>query len=548
MARMCVITRRLDVARICLGKMGDATAAMLVREAKVREPEPEAQAGELAIQLGMVDEAERLFTQCGRWDLLIQLHQTMGHWEKALKVAASHNRIASRATNYAYARELEKMGLTHLAIEHYMKSETHRFEVPRMLKYSPNDLEAFVNTHADRSIQRWWAQTLEAEGRLDEARDYYLQATDYLSLVRVLCCMGQNERAEELCNETGDPAACYHLARQLENNGDIDQAIRLFTRAKAISSAVRLCKEHNRNDHLYSLAQLGKPEDMLEAAVHLESVPDYTNKAILLFNKAGYIGRAVELAFQTHQFAALQSVAGSLDDRIDPALLKKCAEFFVQNNQFDRAVDVLAAGKQYWEALKTCAEYNVPIADELAERLTPPATSTIPEAERVSILVELGELCLGQGQYHMACKKFTQAGSRIAAMKALLRSGDTEKIIFFTNVSKQREIYVMAANYLQTLEEWKTNVDTMRTIVQFYTRGRALESLASFYESCAQTEIEEFGNYEKATGALTEAYKVLLKVVNSATVDESSELRIQKRLAHIRTKVTMCKEFLETQM
>ncbi|KAF5400357.1 hypothetical protein PHET_06516 [Paragonimus heterotremus] len=144
---------------------------------------------------------------------------------------------------------------------------------------------------------------------------------------------------------------------------------------------------------------------------------------------------------------------------------------------------------QYWDALKLCAEYNVPITDDLADKLTPSPNGTMSDSERTSILIELGELCLSQGQYHLACKQFTQAGSRIAAMKALLRSGDTSKIIFFANVSKQKEIYVMAANYLQTLDDWRSNVDYMRTIVQFYTRGRAPESLASFYESCAHVSI-----------------------------------------------------------
>ncbi|KAA3676159.1 intraflagellar transport protein 140, partial [Paragonimus westermani] len=515
MARMCVNTCRLDVARLCLGKMGNPMAALMVREARSREPEAEAHAGELAIQLGMPNEAERLFTQCGRWDLVIRLHQSLGQWDKALRVATSHNRIALRATHYAYAKELESMGKVEQAIE--------------------------------QSIYRWWAQTLEAQGKLDEARTYYVQAKDYLSLVRVLCCLGRNEDAETLCNETGDPAACYHLARQMEANGGIEQAIRLFTRAKAYSSAVRLCKEHNRNDHLYSLAQLGRVEDMLEAATHLESVPAYANKAVLLFHKAGHSGRAVELAFQTRQYAALQTVASSLDDKIDPTLLRRCAEFFTQNNQFDRAVDVLAAGKQYWDALKLCAEYNVRITDGLVDKLTPPPSGTLSDSERTGILIELGELCMSQGQYHLACKQFTQAGSRIAAMKALLRSGDTSKIIFFANVSKQKEIYVMAANYLQTLNDWRSNTDYMRTIVQFYTRGRAPESLASFYEACAHAEIEELGSYEKATGALTEAYKVLLKAINSTTTNESTELRLQKRLTQIKTKATMCKEFAETQ-
>ena len=38
------------------------------------------------------------------------------------------------------------------------------------------------------------------------------------------------------------------------------------------------------------------------------------------------------------------------------------------------------------------------------------------------------------------------------AMKALLRGGDSEKVIFFAGVSRQKEIYLMAANYLQTLD------------------------------------------------------------------------------------------------
>ena len=68
---------------------------------------------------------------------------------------------------------------------------------------------------------------------------------------------------------------------------------------------------------------------------------------------------------------------------------------------------------------------------------------------RKLIYERIGECCMAQGIYHLATKNFTQAGNRIQAMKALLKSGDTEKIIFFAGVSRQREIYVMAANYLQ---------------------------------------------------------------------------------------------------
>lgn len=53
MARMCVKTQRLDVAKVCLGNMGHARGARALREAE-QEPEQEAKVTMLAIQLGML--------------------------------------------------------------------------------------------------------------------------------------------------------------------------------------------------------------------------------------------------------------------------------------------------------------------------------------------------------------------------------------------------------------------------------------------------------------------------------------------------------------
>ena len=73
-------------------------------------------------------------------------------------------------------------------------------------------------------------------------------------------------------------------------------------------------------------------------------------------------------------------------------------------------------------------------------------------------------------------------------MKALLKSGDTEKIVFFAGVSRQKEIYVMAANYLQSLD-WRKDPEIMKNIISFYTKGRALELLAGFYDACAMVSV-----------------------------------------------------------
>lgn len=70
-------------------------------------------------------------------------------------------------------------------------------------------------------------------------------------------------------------------------------------------------------------------------------------------------------------------------------------------------------------------------------------------------------------------------------MKALLKSGDTERIVFFANVSRQPDIYVLAGNYLQALD-WRSNPEYVKHIVNFYTKAKTPELLVGFYEACAQ--------------------------------------------------------------
>jgi intraflagellar transport protein 140 len=52
LARMCVTTKRMDVAYVCMGNMRNVVGARALREAE-REPELEARVAALAIQLGM---------------------------------------------------------------------------------------------------------------------------------------------------------------------------------------------------------------------------------------------------------------------------------------------------------------------------------------------------------------------------------------------------------------------------------------------------------------------------------------------------------------
>lgn len=53
MAKMCVKTKRLDVAALCLGNMGHARGARALRQS-MKEPQLDARVAMLALQLGML--------------------------------------------------------------------------------------------------------------------------------------------------------------------------------------------------------------------------------------------------------------------------------------------------------------------------------------------------------------------------------------------------------------------------------------------------------------------------------------------------------------
>ena len=59
-------------------------------------------------------------------------------------------------------------------------------------------------------------------------------------------------------------------------------------------------------------------------------------------------------------------------------------------------------------------DQTVEINEDLAEKLTPNKDDAgIDTMERVKILEAIAEVCMHQGEYHLATKKFTQAGNKI---------------------------------------------------------------------------------------------------------------------------------------
>ncbi|KAF0691673.1 Aste57867_17141 [Aphanomyces stellatus] len=542
MAHMCVKTKRLDVAEVCLGNMGHARGAAAVNGAKVENPEVEAPIAMVAIQLGLLDDAARLYKECGRFDLLNKLYQSAGYWSKAIEVASKRDRIHLKTTHFAYAKHLEEEGNLKEAIRQYEEAGTAAKDVPRML-FSLGKID-MLNNYASKSddpkLLLWWAQYQESNQQFDNAITSYRRAKDYLSLVRVLCHKKDFDQAAQVVASTNNRAAAYHLARQYEANDNIPGAIQFYATSGCYNHAIRLSREYNLDGDLMNYALLSKPGPMLECAQYFEAKREF-EKAVVLYHKGGHVSKAIEICFQAQLFDELHTIADELGSSTNtsPIVLGKCADFFAKNGQFAKAVPLLIRANRIADALDICVINKVKITEEMADKLTPPKPADendkVAMKRRTDLMMKLAKCCKHQGSFHLATKKYTQAGAKLKAMKCLLKSGDTEKVIFFANVSRNNEIFVLAANYLQNLD-WRKDADIAKNIVGFYTKAKAFDQLAGFYDACAQVEIDDYKDYEKAKEVLADACKVASK---SATAGK------EKRVAALEQRIGCIDQFLK---
>ncbi|CAK5020859.1 unnamed protein product [Meloidogyne enterolobii] len=83
------------------------------------------------------------------------------------------------------------------------------------------------------------------------------------------------------------------------------------------------------------------------------------------------VGSALDYACKTGQFGALDLIAQELNEKSDPSVLTRAAQFFSSNQQDRTAVQLLVFAKRYNEAVQLCLRKNVIITEELDNLLTP---------------------------------------------------------------------------------------------------------------------------------------------------------------------------------
>ena len=533
LARLCVKTKRLDVAEVCLANMQDAISARALRESR-DEPEPEARFAILAMSLGMIEEAEKLLKRCKRHDLLSDLYVACGKWEVAAKYSETNDRIRVIPVLYRCARHYEMSGNSEQALTFFNEAKCYGQEAPRILFQMGriDELRALVMTTRDKDMLLWWAQYLESQGDPQGALDCYTAANDAFHVVRILvgATPPDIDRAMEVVTDprnSNGKGAAFFIARHFEEQRNVQKAVHFYELAGAVKSAIRICRENEMHHDIVSLClKCGDPHILLETAAYFEDRGIF-DKAAHLYRKGGDNQRAIDVCIKGGLYDELHHISESLDSAADPETFISMAEHFINAGQFDKAVQMLVFAKAFNEALQLCMDRGVKLTEDMAEAMTLPKTEANEDEEyRLGLLKKVAKVAKMQESWHLACKKYTQAGERVKAMKTLLRSGDTEKIIFFANHSRNDEIYVLAANYLQS-QPWQSTPAIYKNIVAFYTRAKAFDSLAGFYDAAAQVQIDEFRNYDKALMTLREAQKTLDKGDMSAQKKDLLRRRVE---------------------
>ncbi|XP_044589157.1 intraflagellar transport protein 140 homolog isoform X2 [Cotesia glomerata] len=515
LAKICVKTKQLNMAVLCLGHMKCVRGTKAFRQSIINSNlNLETKIANLAVELGLYADAEHLFREAGRLDLLGNFLETCNRHSEAITLAVNENKISEKLSYYNYAKILEQQGNVEEAIKMYTKANSDKFEISKILFNQPKELHSYLAASNDKDIKNWYAQYIESTGEIECALRLYENEKNTLAATRILCFLGRDEEACNLVMKTNHAASAYHLAAFYESVNNITQAVHFYTVSKAYSNAVRICKENRMIEELWPLSVLAPRQLKIDIAKYYED-NDQPDKAILLYHQSCIFPKALALAFNTQQYDILHSITSDLNSDTDPTFIIKCANFFEKNNRIDKAIQLLAKSKKFVEVLNLIQKYNVPLTEDLAEEITIGKANNDIESERIRILTleKVGEIAFEQGNYHLATKKFTQAGNKLKAMKALLKSGDTEKICFFAQVSRQRDIYIMAGNYLQSLD-WQNQPNILKSIINFYSKAKTMDLLSNFYIACAQVEIDEFQNYEKAIDAFNQAIKCVSQVIS----------------------------------
>lgn len=508
LARISVKCRDLEMGLYCVSRMRMARVARDVKAEMSRSNSKELALALLAINLNLMSEAEEIYQQSGDKHALSNFYQARNDWESAIKCVDKFN---LKTVYYSYARYLESQDMIEEAIKYYELSNNHAVEVPRMLfNRDLNQLKDYctkskVSTGDDLRLKNWWALYCESQGNIDEAIKTYEEGQDYYNLVRLLCINGQLDQAKALManksesdedqegeavknnfdeQESGKrskkgsyEAALLHLGKQLESSSP-HESIGYYLSCGATKHALRVCKMNDLTSEMIKITiNYGSMSDA-QAIVgqycdDLENDDQFVSTDVLLklYRKCEEYNKAIEVAIRTWSWSNLREILTEVIDKkvercVTEQTLEMAAEALKQDPSIiDIVIDLFLLGKSDRLSVieQLLNDYKVTIDEKLIDKVEKLYKS---RGSSSSLSAKLAEMALEQGKYLLAAKMFNSMGDRINSVKALVRSEQTDKIISYANVARDKQVYKIAADYLH-----EANYRDTKLIDTFYKKS-----------------------------------------------------------------------------
>lgn len=494
-AKRCFRENDIQTAIFCVSKSGNAS---LVRSLK-REYEQYGDVATsplLALNLGLVDEAESMYRGSGQVGHLCQLYQLQNKWDKAFESA---DKIKLKSLYYEYAKQLESESKVVEAMKYYEMSN-NVMEIPRMLFEVGNvkDLKEYCLKDGKSALVSWWGQYCESQDENGDAIEMYRRADDYYNLVRLLCHIGKVDTAIQMLNDAqessgggggdgGDgrdmTAAFLYLGKHLESVNSAE-SINYYLQCKAIRHAIRVCVANELWDELIGIAVDDCSEEVAQNILvnYFESEDRLVSRENMakLYYKCGKVAEAISNAIHYQLWDELRVICHRELTQED----RKCV---VRDEEIDLILDhlrhnseiidividvvILASPGNFDRVTDIIRHYGINLNEAIIEKLE----HFMANQKDPALISTFAELCLEKGNYQLAAKLYNKIGKRVESVKALIRSGNVDKVIQFANVARDKQVFKMAANFLQTIGHQDDSL-----IIKFYRKAEAHQELERF--------------------------------------------------------------------
>ena len=553
LAQMCAQSRRIDLADLCFGRMEDGGSALLLHKTKAMDPDETAAIAVVDSQLGLYDEAKKITRENRRFDILAGVHRSLSEWQDSMSVSTASDRIHLKLLAHQYARSLEIRGDLEAAIAKYEQAGTIQYELPR-LALQANDLKLFFDWVSERSpaevpprLLLWIGRFYEAHKQIEQAIEFFDYAHADREIVRLNCCIGRWDEAAKIVKRSNKRSVICFYARMLikridhyskpENAKpqiDVDkmkhEVIELFRRARQFAQAMDFALQYEMIDDILALSFSAPPTLVCKAARWFEEQKEAKN-AILMYSRAGRMNRALALCFTMKQYDALDEISDTLTSKTDPNVLLRCGQYFAESERWSKAAQCYALARQFDQVINLCNKHNIKLKNSVIKELS--EIKADPE-----VMKRFASLCEQQGEFQTAAQLYVKFKDHLAAMKALIRSGDAEKVVKFAHLIRKRETYILAANFLQTRNP-RQGDKLFDVVVQLYTKAGAQDKLGRFYEAVAQVEIDEYQEYAKALALIKKGMEL---IANAPDVKQRDQI-----LALMQRKVKLIEMYLDAQ-